>query len=111
MNQWYVSYRGKVAHGGAEGAEKMTGIEQDGRLFRRADAGEMLEAVGDDFAAEAVALDVEQAGCIGLVAAGDFQHASDEEALSVGEAWNGIGFKRGVGPGIFLSRNAYGVAN
>ena len=59
-----------------------------------ADAGEMLEAVEHDLAAEAVALDVEQAGGVGLVAAGDFQDAGDEQALGVGEPRDRVGFER-----------------
>ena len=36
----------------------------------RPDAGQMLQAVADDLAAQAMALDIEQPGGVGLVAAG-----------------------------------------
>ncbi len=67
--------------------------------------------MGDDFAAEAVAFDVEETGGVGLVASGDFQHAGDEEAFGVGEARDRIGFECGVGPGIGAGGGADGVAN
>lgn len=67
-------------HGAEDGPARLK-FPSDPRATRpklpRADTGEMLKAVEHDLAAEAMALDIEQAGGIGLVAAGDFQDAGN----------------------------------
>ena len=53
------------------------GVPPGNLVLARAEAGQMLQAVGDNLAAEPMALDVEQAGGIRLIAASEFEGALD----------------------------------